>query len=203
MTNSRSRNPLVWSVLIVMLVAASYVWRSYERRPPVTRVVTLAGEFTEETHYSPGENLEQLDVARIEAAQRAINIAMYAFTDKYLADALAKAAQRGVQVRVYRDRSQFEDEERKNSERGRDSTTAMLAGQANVHIRVKGSRELMHLKAYSIDGKLLRDGSANWSPTGLKRQDNDARFTTDPVQVRAFDQAFEGLWSRRDNREVQ
>ncbi len=203
MNNRRSRNPLAWSVLIVVAVAATYVWRSYERRVPVTRVVTSTGAFTEETHYSPDENLEQLDLARLDSAQRTLDIAMYAFTDKYLAEALLRAARRGVQVRLYRDRSQFEDEERKNTERGRDSTTAILTGQANVHIRVKGSRELMHLKAYLVDGKLLRDGSANWSPTGLKRQDNGARFTTDPAQVRAFEQTFEQLWSRRDNREIQ
>ena len=31
----------------------------------------------------------------------------------------------------------------------------------------------MHLKSYQIDGKLLRTGAANFSATGLKRQDND------------------------------
>jgi phosphatidylserine/phosphatidylglycerophosphate/cardiolipin synthase-like enzyme len=189
--------------MMLAVVAGGYLWRAYERRPAVTRVVTTAGEFTEEEHYSPDENLEQLDLARIDGAQHSIDIAMYAFTDKYLAEALARAAQRGVQVRIYRDRSQFEDEQRKNNGPGRDSTTGMLAGGPNIHIRVKGSRELMHLKAYLVDGKLLRDGSANWSPTGLKRQDNDARYTTDPNQVGAFGRQFEQLWSRRDNREVQ
>jgi phosphatidylserine/phosphatidylglycerophosphate/cardiolipin synthase-like enzyme len=31
----------------------------------------------------------------------------------------------------------------------------------------------MHLKSYQIDGKLLRTGAANFSASGLKRQDND------------------------------
>jgi hypothetical protein len=31
----------------------------------------------------------------------------------------------------------------------------------------------MHLKGYEIDGRLLRTGAANFSASGLKRQDND------------------------------
>jgi phosphatidylserine/phosphatidylglycerophosphate/cardiolipin synthase-like enzyme len=81
----------------------------------------------------------------------------------------------------------------------------MFHRQRNIEIRIKNSNEhnLMHLKAYLVDGKLLRDGSANWSPAGLKRQDNNAHFTTDPAQVHAFQQAFNDMWSRRDNEEAQ
>jgi hypothetical protein len=31
----------------------------------------------------------------------------------------------------------------------------------------------MHLESYQIDGRLLRTGAANFSASGLKRQDND------------------------------
>jgi phosphatidylserine/phosphatidylglycerophosphate/cardiolipin synthase-like enzyme len=31
----------------------------------------------------------------------------------------------------------------------------------------------MHLKRYQIDGRTLRTGAANFSASGLKRQDND------------------------------
>lgn len=61
----------------------------------------------------------------------------------------------------------------------------------------------MHLKAYLVDGALLRDGSANWSNAGLKAQDNNAHFTNDPAQVQGFYATFEGMWSRTDNAEVQ
>lgn len=54
------------------------------------------------------------------------------------------------------------------------NTTAMLTA-AGIEVRMKGQKELMHLKSYAIDGTCVRAGSANWSPTGLKRQDNDVR----------------------------
>jgi hypothetical protein len=34
-------------------------------------------------------------------------------------------------------------------------------------------------KSYVMDGTLLRTGSANWSPTGLKRQGNDVHYEVD------------------------
>jgi len=64
-------------------------------------------------------------------------------------------------------------------------------------VRVKASRDLMHLKSYAIDGALLRTGSANWSPTGLKRQDNDLRYEVDPALVRLFEARFGCGWTRR------
>jgi phosphatidylserine/phosphatidylglycerophosphate/cardiolipin synthase-like enzyme len=155
-----------------------------------------------EEHFSPAENLEQLDIARIRQAQHTLDIAMYAFTDKFLADAIVERARAGVQVRIYRDRSQFEQEEgRSNSKR--ESTTAQFDGEKNIHIKVKNSHELMHLKAYLIDQQMLRAGSANWSPSGLKRQDNNAHFCTDPQQIKAFQGTFEEMWNRQDNKEVQ
>ncbi len=58
----------------------------------------------------------------------------------------------------------------------------------------------MHLKSYVIDGTLLRTRSANWSPTGLKRQDNDLRYEVDPVLVRLFEACFVEGWDRPNNR---
>ena len=149
----------------------------------------------EENHYSPGENLERLDLAHIQSARRSLDIAMYAFTDRYLAEAIVRAARSGVRVRLYRDREQFEDEQRQTAGRRSPSTTEILLANSNIEIRVKSSRELMHLKAYCVDGVLLRDGSANWSTSGLKRQDNNARYTTNSSQVQQFQQLFEELWA--------
>jgi len=57
--------------------------------------------------------------------------------------------------RVYRDSGQYEQE----SQRGFSTSEILLA--AGVQVRVKASRDLMHLKSYAVDGALLRTGSAN------------------------------------------
>ncbi len=119
---------------------------------------------------------------------------MYSFTDRYLADELASLAHKGVHVRVYRDREQF----RQETQRGGITTTAILLA-AGIQVRVKGVRDLMHLKSYAIDGRLLRTGSANWSPTGLKRQDNDVLYEASSETVEAFERRFNEIWNREGN----
>jgi phosphatidylserine/phosphatidylglycerophosphate/cardiolipin synthase-like enzyme len=163
------------------------------------------GKIVSENHFAPDENLEQLDYDRLGEAQRRVDIAMYAFTDKYLADQLMTLSRRGVTVRVYRDMDQYKGEQRNADEHHDDSVTQLLRGEKNIYIRVKssGRRDLMHLKAYAIDGKVLRDGSANWSAAGEKAQDNNAHFTNDPAEVKAFEQQFEEMWERSDNVVVQ
>jgi len=163
------------------------------------------GKIVSENHFAPDENLEQLDYDRLGEAKKHVDVAMYAFTDKYLADQLMTLSRRGVVVRVYRDMEQYKNEQRNANEHHDDSVTELLRGENNIHIRIKssGRRDLMHLKAYTVDGKLLRDGSANFSAAGEKAQDNNAHFTNDPAEVRNFEQQFEEMWQRSDNVVVQ
>jgi len=162
-------------------------------------------------HFAPSENLEGIEIAELRAAaprlhgpQTPLNIAMYAFTDRAIAQVLIEEADAGAVVRVYRDGEQYASEERDAERYGRSSVTSMFRGHNNVRVRVKpASRiDLMHLKCWS-DGHLMRDGSANWSTAGLKRQDNDLRFTTDPLEVREFNRDFEQLWNRPTNIRIQ
>ncbi len=144
--------------------------------------------------YSPGSNLERSELAQLETATHTLDVAMYSFTDQELAEELATLARRGVRVRVYRDREQFSQEMRW----GGMSTTGILLA-AGVEVRVKGAKDLMHLKSYAIDGHLLRSGSANWSPTGLKRQDNDVLYESSPEAVGRFEAKFEEMWAKQTN----
>ena len=143
--------------------------------------------------YSPGTNLEHSELDMLRLAKASVDIAMYSFTDRELADELCRLARTGVRVRVYRDWSEYQQE----MQRGQSVTPALLA--AGVQVKVKAGRDLMHLKTYAIDGELLRTGSANWSPTGLKRQDNDVRYEASPELARRFAEHFAELWGRSSN----
>ena len=150
--------------------------------------------------------MDQLKVAaeHARATKRPLDIAIYAFTDRILAALLVREAEQGTVIRIYRDGEQYQNEER-NAARFRDqSTTAMFRGQRNIHVRVKppSPSDLMHLKAWS-DGEVLREGSANWSPAALKRQDNNVRFSRNADEVKAFEADFEAMWNRPLNTIVQ
>ncbi len=193
--------------LLALAVGGSY--RLLTERHIDTRSLSAElnrGSSKESEHFSPAEDLEQIDAAELRAAARRLrgtqtplNIAMYSFTDVLIARVLVEEADAGATVRLYRDGEQFEQEEH-----GSRSVTSMFQGHRNIRIRVKplSRSNLMHLKCWS-DGRRLRDGSANWSPAGLKRQDNEIRFTGDPKQVQEFNRDFERMWNRPGNIVVQ
>jgi phosphatidylserine/phosphatidylglycerophosphate/cardiolipin synthase-like enzyme len=172
-----------------------------------------------ETHYAPTENLEAFDNRLIRSAHSSVDICAFSFTDHELAEALMFVAAHGVRVRVYLDQGQTNGELAREERRGgrkfrtdgtEDDGSAQdnsgviqrLSLTRNIEIRVKHSRTLMHLKSYSIDGVTLRSGSANFSATGEKRQDNDLLLTRDPKSIERFRLNFEALWSRADNETI-
>ncbi len=158
-------------------------------------LAAVPGTAQTEAHlYSPTTNLERSELAQLETATRTLDVAMYSFTDQELAEELATLARRGIRVRVYRDREQFTQEMRW----GGISTTGILLA-AGIEVRVKGAKDFMHLKSYTSDGHLLRSGSANWSPTGLKRQDNDVLYESSPEAVERFEAKFEEMWAKPSN----
>ena len=145
-------------------------------------------------HYAPRENLESLDARELGRAQLSIDMAAYVLSDAHVIEALIDAAERGVVIRLYFDRSQF-------AEHGptRGGLIEALLAHPNVAARVKGEGVLMHLKAYAVDGEALRTGSGNFSRSGLAAQDNDAIFITDQRTVDAFEANFERIWARAQN----
>ena len=147
-------------------------------------------------YYTPEVNPERVDVPLLTKARGHIDAAFYSFTDKPTAEALLAAAKRGVKVRIYRDQGQFQDEKKRNP-----YMTAMFTRNPNIQIRVKGSRALMHLKAWSTEG-LLRDGSSNLS-AAAKHQDNSVVLSSDADEIQAFEKKFTEMWNRSDNIDIQ
>jgi phosphatidylserine/phosphatidylglycerophosphate/cardiolipin synthase-like enzyme len=71
-----------------------------------------------------------------------------------------------------------------------------LAHTRGVEIRVKRENSaFMHLKSYEIDGQLLRTGAANFSASGLKRQDNDLIVIKDVQAAAKFKHVFEARFA--------
>lgn len=155
-----------------------------------------------EVFYSPAQDLETIDLAELSKATKSVDISTYAMDDKPIAEELVKLAQSGVHIRIYRDKTQYGGEEARGK-KGREDLNRLFAGQKNIQIRVKGVDALAHLKAYVVDGWVLREGSANWSASGEKVQDNSLLLIRDPVSVALFEQNFEAIWNRSSNQDVQ
>jgi phosphatidylserine/phosphatidylglycerophosphate/cardiolipin synthase-like enzyme len=107
-------------------------------------------------------------MALIGQAEKQIDMAAFVLTDHVIIDALHKAAAGGVKVRIWRDESE--------AVRLGDVDVEAQLGAHPQGIELRSSEpggELMHLKDYCIDYRLLRTGSANFSCSGGTRQDND------------------------------
>jgi phosphatidylserine/phosphatidylglycerophosphate/cardiolipin synthase-like enzyme len=135
------------------------------------------------------ENLEHIDVDLIDRAEHEIDMAAYVLTDWPVMQALTRAADRGVAIRIYLDGTQL-------AEREPAKVFNDLAETPGVEVRIKHkARDPMHLKSYQIDGKLLRTGAANFSASGLKRQDNDLIVIESAGAAASFKRNFDARFA--------
>lgn len=144
--------------------------------------------------YGPYGGFESIDGRLIAGAKKNIDMAAYVLTDRGLSSALGRAAMRGVKVRIYID----------GEEMGRaGAALEEIANAPNVEVRRKGrARDLMHLKSYQVDGRVLRSGSANFSVSAVQYQDNDLIVIESRAAAGQFADAFERLWTRPDNQKI-
>lgn len=163
-------------------------------RASIGLLLFLGSASAAEIHYAPVENLERIDVDHLDDAEHTIDFAGYVLSDWPVIEALLNAGTRGVKVRVYVDGSQAGQ-----PSMSPDGPFGKLFEASNVEIREKHpGKPIMHLKAYCIDGRLFRTGSANFSASGLKQQDNDLILFDDPALCGAFEADFDRMWTGKD-----
>ncbi len=136
--------------------------------------------------YSPQQDLQKIDAELIDRATRSIDMAAYLLTSWPVMKALERAADRGVKIRVVLEASELQRDQSRSFQ--------MLIERKGVEVRVKASDELMNLKSFCVDGRWVRGGSANFTSSGLQRQDNDLWSVDSPEAAAAFGRKFEMLF---------
>ena len=180
------RRPLVLAGILLRSLAPG------SARGPLDREPAMAAA---RIYYGPSEGFDLIDPGLIARARQNIDMAAYVLTQRPVIDALEAAARRGVRLRLYLDADQRDPQDGEPRER-----LAALLRMPGVEARFKAtSRDLMHFKAYQVDGRWLRTGSANFSYSGTRRQDNDIIVLESPEVAGAFAQKFQQIWTRRDN----
>jgi phosphatidylserine/phosphatidylglycerophosphate/cardiolipin synthase-like enzyme len=122
----------------------------------------------------------------IKAAKKEIVVAAYAFSSKYLGQALSAALKRGVKIRIILDGG---------NARKSYSIDEWLAGEG-IDVRfIEIKRGSLHHKFMLIDGKRLLTGSYNFTNESEFRNHEAAIFTNNKVLISAFAAEFEHLWN--------
>ncbi len=146
-------------------------------------------EGTIESHFSRQEGIEWVVEKELDNASKTINIAVYNFTSRPLAQALSDAHARGVSVKVIIDPSNAYETYSK----------AVYLAQNGIEVRIERGRGLMHHKFALIDDSILINGSFNW--TASAETDNDENILIlkgFPVTYKAFSKEFSRLWQESE-----
>lgn len=139
-----------------------------------------------EVFFSPNGGARQRLLQAIRDARGSIDVAVYNFTSAELAEALFKARDRGVRVRLVLDRERYEE----------GGATIQALRKSDLPVRAWGERgeSLMHHKFAVFDGKLVVTGSYNWTNAAERANRENLVLLDDPRVVERFEREFSRLW---------
>jgi phosphatidylserine/phosphatidylglycerophosphate/cardiolipin synthase-like enzyme len=142
---------------------------------------------TASAFFSPGSMCIQEILRQFAMARRMCDICVFTVTDDRITNAILRAHERGVKVRVITD-------DEKSHDLGSDVERLRAAGiPCKMDV---GQPAHMHHKFALFDGKWLMTGSFNWTRSASEQNEENLIVTPDPVLVSAFAERFEKLWAR-------
>jgi len=148
-----------------------------------TRERTVEGSV--QSHFSAQDGIEWVIEREIDAAAKRIDVAVYTFTSRPLAQALVDASNRGVRVRVILDPSNAS---------GSYSKAAYLV-KNGIEVRTEKGAGLMHHKFALVDDSVLITGSFNWTASAEAENDENILVLKGfPATCRSYSREFERIW---------
>ena len=136
--------------------------------------------------------LDERLVALLDRAQDSIDIAIYDFDLANVAQALARASQRGVQVRMVTDSDTV-------ANRRDEAIQAALETirQAGIRIVEDQRSDLMHHKFTVVDGEWVQTGSWNYTDGDTYRLNNNQFIARSPRLAANYRAEFEKMFAQR------
>ncbi len=137
-------------------------------------------------YFSPvNGGCEKPIIEHFEKAQDKIDIAVYAITNKNITEAIKKAYDRGVDVKVLTDASQAEYK----------LSTVRELYNYGLDVKVNSKHRLMHNKYVIFDDNVLITGSFNWTySAAYKNSENCMVITQEPELIAKYIKDFNHLW---------
>ena len=173
------------------LLAAQLLWLTLV--PPV-----CVAEMVVQACFSPQGKCSAHILREIEQAKKELLVAVYAFTNEYLASAMVQSKKRGVAVQVVIDRdfdTRTEKSQGKYFEAHKVPLRRLSGTKSKSQERDAG---LMHQKFAVIDRKTVFTGSYNWTHSAENANDENLLLFRDAGPLAEdYRQAFLRLWERK------
>ncbi|MEO1270335.1 MAG: phospholipase D-like domain-containing protein [Myxococcota bacterium] len=140
----------------------------------------------EEAWFFPDDNNHGLNRLQqvLAGARASLDICVFTITHNVLRDAILDAHKRNVTVRIISDDDKAHD-------RGSDVIDLARSG---IDVRIDRTEHHMHHKFAIIDGRLLLNGSFNWTRSASAANYENIQATNAPGLVRVFQEEFDRLW---------
>jgi phosphatidylserine/phosphatidylglycerophosphate/cardiolipin synthase-like enzyme len=135
-------------------------------------------------YFSPQGGCEGQVVHWIDRANETLHVLIYSFTNDVIGDAVVRAQQRGVEVKVVFEESQISN----YSEYWKLQSIGAL-------VRNDTNSGLMHHKTAVIDGYVILTGSFNWSAAAEERNNENMMILRSEDLARVFEDAFQTIWA--------
>ncbi|KAF9127843.1 hypothetical protein BGX30_014623 [Mortierella sp. GBA39] len=159
--------------------------------PPVTHPTTNDNNqggssiFINPIFFPSEESFKQL-IKTLDGAKKSLDICVYTITDDHLANAIIRAHERGVKVRIISDSEKADD---------LGSDVNRLRDNNDIPTRVDNSKSFMHHKFAVIDDQLVINGSYNWTKGARFDNRENLTLTNSPKAIQGFKGEFERLWT--------
>lgn len=159
-------------VIIFSLGLGLGVALTYHPSPPIPPAL-----YKSEAYFSPNGNVASNLIKAINNSTSSIDLAIFDLTSQDIVEALVKAKERGVKIKIIADSRQAG---------GKHSLIYSLRSQGfNIKITHGIKRGIMHNKFAILDNKLLITGSYNWTYSAEHFNYENAVFISDPNIIKS------------------
>jgi phosphatidylserine/phosphatidylglycerophosphate/cardiolipin synthase-like enzyme len=149
-------------------------------------VASEAAPIVSSAYFSPGDTCLRRLSDLMRGCRETLDICVFTIADDRLTDAILLCHARGVQVRVVSD-------DDKQYDSGSDIQRLRDRG---VPVRLDDTPHHMHHKFALVDGRVLANGSFNWTRSATEKNDENLVVTDDANLVRVFGLQFDKLWQQ-------
>ena len=142
-----------------------------------------------ETIFSPEGSIKESLLKEVDSTTSTLELAIHEITSFDLAQAIVKAKQRGVKVRIMADSKQA---------KAKSSRITFLIKQG-IPVKVLGGKEkgVMNHRFAILDGKKILTGSFDWSETSEKWNYENVLIIRDSEVVASYQREFDRLWREK------
>ena len=167
-------------------VATLEVLRWLEQVVKTLDAADEAAPVVSSAYFSPGDTCLRRLCDLMRGCRDTLDICVFTIADDRLTEAILDCHARGVQVRVVSDNDKQHDS-------GSDIDRLRAQG---VQVRVDDAPSHMHHKFALFDGRVLANGSFNWTRSATRDNDENLVVSDDANLVRVFGLQFGKLWQQ-------